>query len=123
MLTTMKTLWCDDTGIIISAELILVLTIPVLGCLVGLREVSTGVIHELADISNSFGSMDQSWEYVGYLSQDATTSKVKSRTTGGRFRDQQDECDSCSGTVSLVNTQISVCHGETVANQGGFAAF
>jgi len=123
MLKTVKTLWCDDAGIIISAELVLVLTIPVLGCLVGLREVSTGLIHELADISNSFGALDQSWEYVGYVSQDLNTSKVKSRTTGGRFRDQQDECDSCSGATSLVNSQIAVCHGETIANQGGFAAF
>lgn len=121
MLTAAKTLWSDDTGVVISAELVLVLTITTSACLVGLNEVSTGVIHELADISNSFGSLDQSWQYLGMISRDAATSKIKSRTTGGVFVDRQDECDSCSGTVSLVDSQASIGHGETTANNGSFA--
>ncbi|MEO1999693.1 MAG: hypothetical protein ABGZ17_30995 [Planctomycetaceae bacterium] len=121
MLTVAKTLWSDDTGVVISAELVLVLTITTSACLVGLNEVGTGVIHELADISNSFGALDQSWQYLGMISRDPTSSKVKSRTTGGLFQDQQDECDSCSGSVNLVDSQVSIGHGETAANNGNIA--
>ena len=104
MLNFAKKLWMDETGVIISAELVLVLTIPVLGCLVGLREVSIGVIHELADISNAWGALDQSYQYVGFESSDGT--KVKSKVCGGIWTDEVDSCDSCSGTANLLACDV-----------------
>ena len=104
MLNFAKKLWMDENGVIISAELVLVLTIPVLGCLVGLREVSIGVIHELADISNAWGALDQSYQYVGFESIDGT--KVKSKVSGGIWTDEVDSCDSCSGTANLLACDV-----------------
>jgi len=111
MLHFAKKLWLDDAGVIISAELVLVLTIPVLGCLVGLREVSIGVIHELADISNAWGALDQSYQYVGFQSIDG--SKVKSKTSGGIWTDEVDSCDSCSGAADLITCDPPVKEGGT----------
>ena len=111
MLNLAKTFWRDDQGVVISAELVLVLTIPVLGCLVGLREVSIGVIHELADISNAWGALDQSYQYVAFESIDGT--KVKSKVTGGIWTDETDSCDSCSGTADLISCDPPVKEGGT----------
>ncbi|MEO1997890.1 MAG: hypothetical protein ABGZ17_21730, partial [Planctomycetaceae bacterium] len=69
--------------------------------LVGLREVSIGVIHELADISNAWGALDQSYQFVGFESIDGT--KVKSKVSGGIWTDDIDSCDSCSGTADLIS--------------------
>ena len=46
---------------IISAELVLVLTIAVLAMVVGLSEVAVAVNNELNDISNAVGSLNQSF--------------------------------------------------------------
>ena len=77
----------DDAGFIVSAELILVSTIVVLGCLVGLAEVSHGVNEELEDVGSAFGSINQSYHFS--LSHGA-----KGCMTGSCFQDFEDECDS-----------------------------
>ena len=46
-------LWNDEAGFVISAELVLVLTIAVLAMIVGLSEVAVAVNTELNDISNA----------------------------------------------------------------------
>ena len=52
-------LWNDEAGFVISAELVLVLTIAVLAMIVGLSEVAVAVNTELNDISNAIGSLNQ----------------------------------------------------------------
>ena len=54
-------LFRDESGVIISAELALVLTIAVLAMVVGLSEVAVAVNTELNDISNAVGSLNQSF--------------------------------------------------------------
>ena len=41
----------DEAGVIVSAEIVLVATILVLGMIVGLVELQTAVVSELADLS------------------------------------------------------------------------
>jgi len=57
--------WSDDVGFIISAELVLVLTIGVLGMVVGLNSVASAINQELNDLSGAFGTIDQSYFYSG----------------------------------------------------------
>ena len=61
----MKNLWQrllkDETGVILSSELALVGTVGVLGMVVGLESFSTAVTQELTDLSNAFGSLNQSF--------------------------------------------------------------
>ena len=47
----LRKLFNDESGVIISAELVLVLTIAVLAMVVGLSEVSVAVSTELNDVS------------------------------------------------------------------------
>jgi len=51
MMRTLTAFFADDFGFVISAELVLVLTIAVLSMIVGLHEVAVAVNTELNDIS------------------------------------------------------------------------
>ena len=93
-------LFRDESGVIISAELALVLTIAVLAMVVGLSEVAVAVNTELNDLSNAFGALSQSYSFTGFHGQ-AGTNKVKSAVAGSYFADTLDDCDS-NTTCELV---------------------
>lgn len=85
----------DDAGFIVSAELVLVSTITVIGLVVGLAEVNNGVIEELEDVGSAIGAVNQSYHVSGH-------SGHKACTYGFSFRDKYDNCDgefdiSCDG--------------------------
>lgn len=81
----------DETGVIISAELVLVLTIAVLAMVVGLTEVAVAVNTELNDISNAIGALNQSYIITGFCS--SSNGKLKSSVGGSVFVDAVDDCD------------------------------
>ena len=66
MLKTARALWTDDAGVIISAELVMVMTIAVLSTVVGLHSVVGGVITELGDIGTAIGHANQSMLVTGF---------------------------------------------------------
>jgi hypothetical protein len=76
----------DEAGFIVSAELVLVSTILVVGLVVGLAEVSNGVNEELEDVGAAFGAVSQSFHFSGW-------SGHKGCMTGSKFHDSYDFCD------------------------------
>jgi hypothetical protein len=78
----------DEAGFIVSAELILVATIAVLGVVVGLSEIAYGINNELEDVASAFGSVNQSFYVNG------THSEGKACTAGSSYEDESDTCDS-----------------------------
>ena len=76
----------DEYGFVVSAELVLVGTILVLGMLVGLTELSFGVNKELEDVGSAVGSINQTYYYT-------MASGHKGEVVGSTFLDFQDECD------------------------------
>jgi len=103
-------LWNDEAGFVISAELVLVLTIAVLAMIVGLSEVAVAVNTELNDISNAIGSLNQSYAYTGFA---GTGGKNKSHYAGSRFNDAVDDCD-LNTTCDLVTGSGAVTASESV---------
>ena len=89
----------DENGFIVSAELILVSTIAVLGMVVGLAEVSNNINQELEDVGSAFGSINQTYKYCGNAGH-------KGQTGGSHFEDSSDYCD---GQWDIV---ASNSHGE-----------
>ena len=87
----LKALYNDDNGFVVSAELVLVLTIGVLSMIVGLHAVSKSVTQELNDLSSAFGAVDQSYHYKGLHKGKDCHAGI----TGSGFSDSQDDCD-CS---------------------------
>jgi Flp pilus assembly pilin Flp len=91
----------DQSGAVISAELVLVLTILVIGVIVGLSEVAVAVNTELNDISNAIGALDQTYFFTQFVGTDNHGTKTKSSVAGSRFNDGLDDCDQNS-TCDLV---------------------
>ena len=80
-------LYEDEAGFIVSAELVLVATICVIGMVVGLSEVAWGVNEELEDTGSAIGSVNQSFAYRG-------ASGYKGIVAGSYYGDNYDMCDS-----------------------------
>lgn len=76
----------DEAGFIVSAELVLIATILVIGMIVGLSEISNGVNAELEDVGSAVGSMNQSYRYSGFTGH-------KGWVAGSSFLDTADFCD------------------------------
>jgi hypothetical protein len=93
----LKTLWNDESGVILSAEIVLVATILVLGVIVGLVELQSAVVYELNDLSDAFGDLSQTYDTVGFTS--AKEGGLKARTSGSEWIDAGDNCDVCSLTM------------------------
>ena len=49
----MLNLWNDENGVILSAEIVLIGTILVIGCIVGLASLSYAVNNELNDVAQA----------------------------------------------------------------------
>lgn len=109
----MRKLFNDEAGFIVSAELVLVLTIAVLGMVVGLGSVKDAVTNELNDLADAFGVVDQSYSVRGLVasSDNGPAAKGHASAAGFGFNDRQDDCD-CKGIA------ISDVCGKT---QGGSA--
>ncbi|WP_145373499.1 hypothetical protein [Maioricimonas rarisocia] len=84
----------DETGFIVSAELVLIATILVIGLIVGLSEVQHAVVQELNDVGDAIGSINQSFLYTGFAGRKARgQGRFKSITFGSAFGDAFDDCD------------------------------
>lgn len=86
----------DENGFVVSAELVLVGTILVLGMIVGLTELSYNVNQELEDLGSAIGGINQSYHYT-------LACGPKGHVVGSRFVDYRDDCDnacdlSCDST-------------------------
>ncbi len=109
----LKQFWNDESGVIISAELVLVLTVAVLAMIVGLSEVAVAVNTELNDISNAIGALDQSYAFTHFGSTKAGggVSNIKNSYGGSRFTDGGDDCD--------TNTTCELVCGAPLVTTGG----
>ncbi|TWT57183.1 hypothetical protein KOR42_05410 [Thalassoglobus neptunius] len=85
MSTIFTALLNDEAGFIVSAELVLVATICVLGMIVGLNEVALNINNELEDVGSAFGCLQQSYCTSGVRGHNAHVSPSS-------FLDRPDFC-------------------------------
>jgi len=98
----MKKLWMDEAGAVVSAELILILTILVCGIIVGFTTLRDTIVTELADVSNAIGSLNQSYSFGGVIGHHAQCS-------GSLWADAADDCDETCGQQGPVSACITLC--------------
>lgn len=91
-------LWNDESGAILSAELVLIMTILVIGMIVGLSELQDAVVNELNDVGEAIGSLNQSYFFHGHSGVNHLG--VKSFTRGSQFQDFRDNCDGNECSIS-----------------------
>ena len=89
----------DESGMVITAELVLIMTIGVLAMVVGLTAVRDAVTHELNDISHAFGAVSQSYNVPGLRKGRGDSSHAYVQGFG--YNDSTDECD-CN-VIELVD--------------------
>jgi Flp pilus assembly pilin Flp len=86
----LRALWKDEAGFVITSELLLIVTIMVIGLIVGMVVVRDAVVQELGDVAAAIGALDQSYQYNGTTSSCVTQGAF---TAGGQFTDITDVCD------------------------------
>lgn len=92
MNATVNALFKDEAGFVVSAELVLIATILVIGLIVGLSEVQHAVVAELNDVGDAIGSLNQSYLFTGFSARKGAY-VVKSSTAGSAYADVVDACD------------------------------
>ena len=97
-------LWNEEVGAIVSAEIMLVATILVIGVIVGLKSVRDSVVTELADVAQALSNVSQTYSY-------SATSGHHAFTAGGSFADKLDFCDAATSCASdLGNSKcVEIC--------------
>ena len=91
-MSLIKRLWNDEAGFIVSAELILISTIAVLGLIVALDSVRNAVTSELADVAGAVQNLNQSYFYANVVGHSASVA-------GSDFTDLSDYCDEGEDTL------------------------
>lgn len=93
MLKNVNALLSDEAGFIVSAELVLIATLLVIGLIVGLSEVQHAVVTELNDVGEAIGCLNQSYVFSGFSKDKSFGGGVASFVSGSAFADSIDECD------------------------------
>lgn len=102
-------LWRDEQGFIVSAELVLVATIVVIGMIIGLATVRDQVIQELGDFALAIGQVNQSYSWSGITGH---TSSV----AGSAFVDNLDFCDNAEQDAGDPPACITIVEAEAGEN-------
>ena len=90
----LRNLLNDEAGFIVSAELVLVATLLVIGLIVGLNSIQHAVVQELNDVGDAIGSLNQSYFFSGFSAEKSDGSDTpKAYTRGSSFLDSSDDCD------------------------------
>jgi Flp pilus assembly pilin Flp len=107
---TIQLLWADQSGVIVSAELILIATILVIGMVVGLTTIRDQVVQELGDVAQAIANVNQSYSLSGVTGH-------HSSTAGSFFIDQLDDCDTNIDPAGAEPVCIEIC-GIPATNEG-----
>jgi Flp pilus assembly pilin Flp len=100
-------LWNDEAGFIISAELVLVATLLVIGLIVGLSEVQHAVVSELNDVGEAIGCLNQSYYFSGFHKRKNNGGGgggggIAAYTAGSLKFDHLDDCDGNECDISCL---------------------
>jgi hypothetical protein len=87
LLRRARHLWGDECGVVIAAELLLIVLIVGLGLIAGLASMRDGFTQELADTGLAVNNMNQGYDIMG------TSIMGVGSTNGSTFDDNEDDND------------------------------
>ena len=108
---TLSLLWNDENGFIVSAELVIVATLVVVGLIVGLSEVQHAVVSELNDVGDAIGSLNQGYAYSGFRKLKNAAGALGANTYGSSFVDTMDSCDNDQCDIDCDGPRPEVMKG------------
>ena len=109
-MSLIKRLWNDEAGFVVSAELILISTIAVLGLIVALDTVRNAVTSELSDVAGAIQDVNQSYEWAQVTGHSAVVA-------GSFFVDDTDFCDD-NGNSGPAADDNCIVHNATPTEEG-----
>jgi len=98
-------LWNDDAGFIISAELIFIATILVIGLVAGLAGLRNLIITELIEVGNAVAALDNGYTIIGIESV---------QTIGGVLTGAQSNYTAASDAANYMHLQTNTAIGTGV---------
>ena len=99
---TLNRFWAEETGAILSAEVMLVASILVIGVIAGLSSLRDSVVTELADLAQALGNVNQSYSFGGVAGHHVFNG-------GGQFVDNADFCDLSDLTTFQTAKCVTIC--------------
>jgi len=84
----LRRLWADEGGAILSAELILIMTLLVIGMIVGLKALQSAIVTKLGDVVAAIASLNTSFSFTGAQAVDNSPTgngAVVATTAGSSF--------------------------------------
>jgi hypothetical protein len=112
-LSSMRKFFNDESGLVVSAELVLVVTLIFTATAVGLAAARDALTQELNDVSEMIGTLDQSYNVSAYNATDGN-GKGHGNSNAMGFNDRADLCD----CVAL--TEVETCgKGTGTAGEAG----
>ena len=88
----LRTFLNDENGFLISAELMLIITLAFCMAAVGWAAVRDALVNELNDVSHAIGAVSQSYHVSGF-SKAKLLGKPHGECAGFGFNDDADDCD------------------------------
>jgi len=88
----LRKLFNDEAGFVVSAELMLVITLMFCCAAVGWAAVRDALVNELNDVSHAIGAVSQSYNVTGFQKA-KNLGKPHASCSGFGFNDDADECD------------------------------
>jgi Flp pilus assembly pilin Flp len=104
----------DESGFLVSSELVLVATIVVIGLISGMTTLRDQVLQELADVADAVSEVNQSYSYSGITGHSSSVS-------GSVFADLEDYCENALGASDQFGAGSVDCTQGVVPTITGLA--
>jgi hypothetical protein len=118
MRSVISKLLSDQTGFVVSAEVMVIVTLLFCATVVGYAVVRDALVQELGDIGEMVGSVSQSYNVTGI--QKRKNDGFHARCSGFGFNDNSDACD-CQGiTIGDANSVAGKVDPNVSGTRGTF---
>jgi hypothetical protein len=97
----LRTLFNDETGFVVSAEILVIFTLIFCAAVVGFAVIRDSLVHEMHDVSEAIGAVSQSYNVTG-LRKARSNGDYHARCSGFGFNDRADNCDCVGITLTSV---------------------
>lgn len=99
-------LYRDEQAFIVSAELVLIATVAVIGLIVGMVAIRDAVVSELSDVAGAMQDLNQSYSYNRVTGHSGWT-------YGSSWTDRTDWCDVPEDVSNVAENCITFTTGPT----------
>lgn len=99
-------LWQDEHRVILSAEIVIVGTVPVIGLITDMTSLQRAVNAEMGDLADKFDCLDQSCSFAGQGSTICRSGGRKASFSGSLYRNCKDQVNVEFSEISKAGSEM-----------------